>query len=274
MKQQLGSQEIKSILLDMLVFFHQFCEEHQLRYFLNSGTLLGAVRHQGFIPWDDDVDIIMPREDYEKFRRIYSPGQGKEWYVLHDYRTDATYAYPFLKMSDERTVLIPPGKDNISPMGIFIDIFPLDGMPQTSLGARVHMWGMVLLRRLAVLSSLHTGIKGRNPIKSAIVCIVKCIPLFSSPQFWNRMIDQNAVRFLLDGSRYAGNSVWGNVNCQTVRREAYASVTRLDFEGHSFYVPCGYDHYLTVCYGDYMTPPPPDKCHGIHIVDCYRKSAL
>lgn len=273
MKQQLDSQEIKKILLDILSYFHNCCQKHGLRYFLDGGTLIGAVRHKGFIPWDDDIDVIMPRDDYEKLRRLYQPETGCEHFILHDYRTDETSTYPFLKLSDERTVLIPPGKDNISPMGIFIDIFPLDGMPETRKKVLLHARWISFLRRCAVLSSLHTGVQGRHPVKSAIVYLVKHIPVFNTPRFWNNLIDKTASKYPLKDSRYAGNAVWGPVGNQLSDAKIFDSSILIDFENYRFFAVEDYNHYLTVCYGDYMTPPPPEKRFGEHIVDCYRKSA-
>ena len=270
---ELSNAEIKQVLLKELLHFHHFCEEHGLRYFLDSGTLLGAVRHKGFIPWDDDIDVAMPRPDYERLRELYPKHNTAGNYVLHDYRRNPACPYPFLKISDENTLMLVPGKDDIFPMGLFIDIFPLDGMPETGRAMRRHAKRIKFLRNLSVLSALHTGIKGRSPLKAFLVWLFKRLPHGSSPGYWNGRIERMALKYPLKGSRYVGDAVFGdtNANCQAVRAEVYEHPMPVEFEGHQLWGMEDYDQYLTVCYGDYMTPPPVERRQGIHVAKCYSK---
>ena len=269
---ELDNQEIKRVLLDTLLHFHNFCEEHGLRYSLNSGTLLGAVRHKGFIPWDDDIDVVIPRDDYERLRKIYPALNKVPHYVMHDFadpKDPGTLS--FIKVSDERTITKTPFKEDIQPMGLFVDIFPLDGMPGTENGTVRHMKRIHLLRKLAMLASLSPGVKERAAWKNIIVALWRSIPLLGKPRFWNKLVDKLAVKYPLAGSRYAGNAVAGDVYSQTVRAEVYERPALMDFEGYKLWGIKDYDHYLTVCYGDYMTPPPEDKRENGHVAKCYWK---
>ena len=116
-------QELRSIQMGVLDEVHRFCEEHGLRYFLSSGTLIGAVRHQGYIPWDDDIDIYMPRKDYEKFLASYRDERGV--YRAINPQTEAHYYYTFAKVVDQRTKMIEDETEGYE-IGVYMDIFPVD----------------------------------------------------------------------------------------------------------------------------------------------------
>ena len=127
MKKELSLEEKKKILVSILSEVHNFCDENNLKYFLPGGTLIGAVRHKGFIPWDDDIDIYMPRNDYEKFLCEFN--KESERYQVISLKTDGYYL-PFGKVIDTKTVLIE-NVDSDYKMGIYLDIFPLDNLSIT-----------------------------------------------------------------------------------------------------------------------------------------------
>ena len=122
--EEIGIDKLKQIQLDMLKDIHAFCVEHDIRYSLAFGTLLGAVRHKGYIPWDDDVDIMMPREDYNRFIRSY----GNNIYRIADMSVNPDYGLPFAKVEDVLTV-IEENVEGGSVFGIYIDVFPVDYIP-------------------------------------------------------------------------------------------------------------------------------------------------
>ena len=133
MKLELNKEEIKNIQLDILNSIHQFCSERGIRYSLAFGTLLGAVRHQGYIPWDDDLDIMMPRPDYDRFVAEY---QGThQHYVVQTYKNNESYFLSLAKVYDNRTEqIIFPTKT-----GVFVDIFPIEGLPETEVEAKQYI---------------------------------------------------------------------------------------------------------------------------------------
>lgn len=126
MKKEITMEELRAIQLDILDKIHAFCTEHGIRYSLGGGTLLGAVRHKGYIPWDDDIDIMLPRPDYERFLKEFD-GKYAELNLQH-YGNDNTCCIPFAKVYDNRTVLI----EKLQKSGIYIDVFPIDGLPEES----------------------------------------------------------------------------------------------------------------------------------------------
>src|SRR5690625_114441 len=131
----LDLEEIKQIQLSILRRVAFFCKQHDIAYFLCGGTLLGAVRHKGFIPWDDDIDIMMPRPSYEKFLKEFK----YEHLSLYHYKKTKNYGYPFIKIGEDRTVLRETFiKKNID-MGVFIDVFPIDGFPKKEKDIQNHV---------------------------------------------------------------------------------------------------------------------------------------
>ena len=116
-------QELRQIQMGILDEVHQFCEQHGLRYFLSSGTLIGAVRHRGYIPWDDDIDIYMPRQDYEQFLLTYTDAKGI--YRAINPATEPHYYYTFAKVVDQRTRMVEKETEGYE-IGVYLDIFPVD----------------------------------------------------------------------------------------------------------------------------------------------------
>ena len=125
---RISFEEAKRVELDILLHVAKFCDEHGLRYFLAYGTLIGAVRHKGFIPWDDDIDIQMPREDYEKLLELYPKENTDEKYFLLAPEMKGAH-HPYAKIIDTRTVKKELGAKKNNPLGVDIDVFPLDGQP-------------------------------------------------------------------------------------------------------------------------------------------------
>ncbi len=250
--QKLTLREMQQEELKILVFFDEFCCQHGIRYSLADGTLLGAVRHKGFIPWDDDVDVYVPREDYERLLAIYEQNDN---YRLLTFRNDPKYPYPFAKICSCRTYLEEEcSLEEYTPenMGVYIDIFPTDLLEAPD--SFLFWWKN---KRFHTLISTVTMRSRHN---------------FSFRRaFWSfllKMLDITPYQLLCAWEDFAKSAVgkscttmgapftWGGGVLDT---EMWDHLIKLEFEGHQFWAFEDYDTFLTKEYGDYMTPPPPEK---------------
>ena len=128
-RKKLNSDEVKKIELQLLLKFDELCKKHDLQYSLCGGTLLGAIRHKGFIPWDDDIDVMMPRDDFEKLLKLEKTQASDQVEKLVSWKSGKSI-YPFIKMINTKTVLKEKYLDKEYTTGVWIDIFPIDGMPE------------------------------------------------------------------------------------------------------------------------------------------------
>lgn len=259
MKRQLSLQEIKEIELSIFDEFVAFCEENKLRYFLEGGTLLGAVRHNGFIPWDDDIDVSMPRDDYEKFHALY---KDNDVFMLKSFKRDQDYIYPFMKLIRQGTVVEEKTVDNPA-YGIFIDIFPIDNAPNDRkkrelFQDRVHI----------LLNMLDYSIKSPKHISTGSK--TKC---FIANIFGTYTIQKFIEKYVTKcNSRDTGISynVVGFVNRRTyLDSRVFGGRNTVIFEGRECTAPLDVDYYLRTLYGDYMTLPSEEKRVNYHGFDAF-----
>lgn len=248
------TQELKSLLVDMLAWFHNFCEENNLRYYIVGGTMLGAVRHQGFIPWDDDVDVAMPDSDYKKLAELLTGAEGR--YVLETPETpEKDYFYSFSKIYDTKTTLIENSKYKIK-RGIYIDVFPLVGMGNTEEESLINFKKIEKINNLLI--SKVTGIrKGRSFLKNAIVAVFKFVPL-NEKKLLNKVVSAYFTEKWDDCTR-GGNPVGAWRFKEIMPREIMGTPTLYNFEGLCVYGAEQYDKYLTHLYGDWQKLPPEEK---------------
>lgn len=250
--------ELQSKLLDMLSWFHGFCEENSLRYYMIGGTMLGAYRHGGFIPWDDDIDVGMPRDDYERLEMLLSEKNNGR-YVLETPNTDAKdYFYAFSKLYDTSTTLVENTRYKLK-RGIYIDIFPLDGMGNTREEAEKNYSGVYRLHNL--LLTRVVGIrKGRKWYKNLAVTIARAVPNFilDNKKLLLRFVDK-CKKYDFDECEWGGNLVGAWRFKEIMPREILGEPTLYDFEGVKAYGVEKPDEYLTYLYGDWRKLPPIEK---------------
>jgi lipopolysaccharide cholinephosphotransferase len=250
--------ESKEIQLSILKFLKQVCLENNLKWFLGYGTLIGAIRHKGYIPWDDDIDIVMPRSDYMKFIELI---KNKERYViLNPYDYD-DYNYLFSKLVDTRTVLYEnQSKTNSPKMGVGIDIFPLDGLPENYNEIEKHFYKLSKLNSRYINSIVKMEIHGvKNKVKQIIKIpyIIYC--KLVGTKHWKKLILDSMETYHYDNSNFVGFMVSMYGIKQVFNRQIFADSVDVEFEGGKYPAPIGYEEFLTVLYGDFMKLPPENE---------------
>lgn len=274
---QISTEEIKKIELEILRNIAAFCDENGLTYYLAYGTLLGAIRHHGFIPWDDDIDIWMPRDDYEKFLKSYNSSCNDKRYKLIS-PCDENAKHTFAKVCRTDTVKIESGiRYNKDYLGIDVDIFPLDGQPEEQGEYQRYYNKKMKFYKIHSYMLLETSI-ARNRLKANIFNIIRSpfLPFEKSIVKWvkdktaelNKLYDYN-------NSQYVGStdSVY-NVKNDRYLKKCFDEKIKVKFEGDYFYAPKGYDEILTLRYGDYMKLPPIEKRVTHHQNNCYWKNSM
>ena len=268
----LSLEEIQKISLEILLQVTDLCEKLKLRYFLAWGTLIGAIRHKGFIPWDDDVDIWVPRADYEKFVQYCIDNKKKiKPFELHHYKTNKKYIYPIARFSDSRYTI----KYNIAKdygLGTFVDVYPLDNYDETDKKQKkiIHKYEKII-STCGNKTMVKKGNLLRNILKYPYYKMVVCRYASSL----DKMIAKMDTVCQKNNNRQTNRFsclVW---NCE---RRYYKNEwlygkgkKSLKFNGTLFRVPYDYDRILREIYGDYMVLPPVEEQVGHHDYVAYKK---
>jgi lipopolysaccharide cholinephosphotransferase len=270
---KIGLEEQKRIQLEMLVDFDRFCTEHQLRYYLHCGTLLGAVRHQGYIPWDDDIDVSMPRWDYEQFIRLYNEQRVNPDYEVISFLQNPDFYLPFAKLIHRRTQLAE-AVDSDLKLGIYLDIFPLDNMGDTKEEAKRLFDEVYVLRQKLIVQNLKL-IKERSLYKNIAIFFMKLFAGKNKRRGLIRQIDEKCRKYESEkiGRYIAVNCAANYGEKEIMPGEWYEDYIVVPFEEYRFRIPAGYDGNLKQFYGDYMKLPPEEKRKSHHVYDAEWKDA-
>lgn len=241
----------KQIELDILKYIDLFCRKHSLQYMLTAGTLLGAVRHKGFIPWDDDIDLMMPRNDYEKLFMLFNKEASGTNYRLISYR-DKSSIYPFFKIVATNTVVIEDFVDPQYKTGVWIDIFPIDGVNNK----RIYDYAKkaAFKHNVAASNAANATTNFRRIFKQFLKVLLRA----SDPYKIASDLDRAASKTPIEPGNNIAIVVWGYGPQEEMPYEFLES-KEFEFEGNSFYGPVLYESYLTQIYGDYMVLPPKDE---------------
>lgn len=260
--------EHKRLMLEILDAFASFCDEYSLKYYLDAGTLLGAVRHKGFIPWDNDMDICLMRPDYDRMVELLKQRDFKlNDHIILEQPEDSLFC--FCKLSDIRTRLIEYPDTWPVDCYVYIDVFPKDGLEDLSIKTKTvckiseicglfHWFGK---------HSIPYWINKKHGPKKWVAMIGSFLIKDKNRAYrlQQKIIRKYANRHPLEQCEYANTLVNGEYH-RICHRSCFDERVLLDFEGYQFYAPKGYDEWLRVLYGDnYMTPPPPEK-QGVHDV--------
>lgn len=248
-------KEVQKHQLDMLIELDRICKKYNIKYFISSGTLLGAVRHKGFIPWDDDADVDMLRSDYNKFLKVAQKELGDK-YFLQTIETDENYGYMFAKIRENNTVFLEKlTKDIDINNGIFIDVFPIDNYKK-SFSAALLMNHTIFLR-LILLEKKKYYLRDKSLIRNLGVDILKIIALFFSKEKVFEKIKKNQIKYNNIKTEYVADWNCMNIFKRVLKKDIYKKRKLYDFENIKLYGHKDYDTYLKYYYNDYMTPTPP-----------------
>lgn len=242
--------------LEMMIEVDRICRKYHIPYSLDGGTLLGAIRHNGFIPWDDDADIIMLRRDYEKFCKACKKELDTERFFLQDYRTDKHYLWGFAKMRRNNTTFLREGQEHVKcHTGVCIDIFYCDNVPDGFFLRRLHFFCCFCIRKGQYS---HVGQKTEKSFFLRIwYFLLSKIPR----DFWFWLLELLAKKTNRRRTRLVRHMTFPlPKRCRYgLPRKLFDEYIDKDFEGHSFKVFKKYDKHLRLMYGDYMTLPPPNE---------------
>ena len=244
-------KKLRLVQLQILDRIVQICQDYHLRYCLCAGTCLGAIRHKGYIPWDDDIDVMMPREDFTKFTEITSSENDPDFFLDY-YITNPSYGRNFAKYCKKNTLFIEP---NGLPQSIYVDVFIQDKVPGPEFVAKSFL--PAFIHKLDAITTVRReGLKGRNNKTRIVFWLTKWIPIKRIFKWETRLMTRyeysDAQYYINYGSAY-------NLVKETIPICEVEPYEQKVFEGKLYNVPRNWDLYLSSIYGDYMTPPPIEK---------------
>ncbi len=243
-------------LLEMLIEIDRICRKYGIKYSLDGGTLLGAVRHGGFIPWDDDIDVIMRREEYQKFYRACRKDLDRSRFFLQEYRTDPHYRFGYEKMRRLDTEFVRLGQEHVkSRGGIFVDIFVVDNVPDGFFIRRLHLFACYVIRKLlyAQLGMENADSLFLRKWYGLLYRAVPCDAVFHWRNRIARWCNKRRTRLVRHMTYPYVRSRYG------MPGECFDEMMDMQFEGYTFRAFCKYDKYLSALYGDYMKLPPKEQ---------------
>lgn len=267
---RMSLQEIQQCELELMKEFDSAARKNGLRYSLCAGTLLGAVRHRGFIPWDDDIDITMSRPDFDKLIRLNRQGGLFPSFIRLSCLEDGTLDSPYIKLFDTRTSIIEHNFTQKDVQSLWIDIFPVDGLPENEEEIRRIYRIAMPLSRMNVVSVVNSGY-GKN----RLIIFLKNTLIKPAARLIGRRNIALMQKKLALSHPYETYPKCGMVSWaydgpgQALTKEEYEDLIELQFEGCSFTAFRAWDKYLTGVFGDYMTLPPEDE-RPTHDLEAYK----
>jgi len=262
--------ELKKIQLNILLSFHQFCTENNIKYSLAAGTLIGAIRHKGFIPWDDDIDVYLMRNEYNKLISLY-PDVYQNNYSLITIEREEKWHRSFGKLYDNRTIEIENTRNRYEGIGIGIDVFPIDEVPDDMSEWERYEKKRRFLRNMMSLKALKYS-KSRSLSKNLLIIVGQLLLCPFSFACLAKKMDKHAQLHNGKGYIHVYENCLGVYNSRHPwLKEDIEEVMDANFEGNIVKIMQGYDDYLKTVYGDYMKLPPKEKQVTHHSFKAYWK---
>lgn len=268
---EIYTEEMKSRLLLIAEYVDKICQENGLTLFMSGGTLLGAVRHKGFIPWDDDIDMYLSRPDYDKLIEIFRAQGNSGKYKLLSHELDNNYLYPFAKLIDTDTILIESGGDAGVEMGLFVDIFPIDGLGNSIKQAKKQMKKCNKWITLNLSLLVKPWRKNRSFIKNFAIACLKVVAKIYGAKYIHKKMKMLVMSLPYEESEYVGEFI-DEIGDKRImlKKEMFEDYELMDFENLKLKAPKNWDKFLRQFYGDYMQLPPEEKrvlTHGYKLYD-------
>lgn len=254
---KIKTKEIQKLELDMLIELDKFCKKNKINYFLGCGTLAGAILEKGFFPWDDDIDVLMKRSDYEKFIKLYK----NDKYNLMTCHKNKDYYYPYAKLIDNNTTLYEC-KNKIEGYGIFIDIFPLD-----TASNRIYLFFIKILM-LIMMSTWGCYLDDKNIFIKIIYKILSIITYIFPRNFFAKLMDNICKRNNKDKYNLMGVICFHKYKREIMDKDIFKNKIKVTFEGYKFTTMKEYHKYLNNLYIDYNID---NSDHGHKHFDAYWK---
>lgn len=266
---KIDNNEHKEILLNIFDFLIEVCKKHKILYFISSGTLLGAVRHKGFIPWDDDIDVMMPREDYTRFVSVI-----KKYNTIYEIFTpegSKNYLYTYAKLCLKNSLLIEFPKGIRINSKIYIDIFPMDYLPENNDNSE-KMYRLIKKYALANFNFRfyrNFNFLETNLVKKIYFHFKKKIYGFFPNDHYIIKIQNVLKNFKVENPKFIGMVIAGYGHREKMKIQLFQESTFLEFEGRLCNSPKFYDVYLSNLYGDYLKLPSIENQRKTHDNEAY-----
>ena len=258
---EINIDEVKEIQLDILAAVDEFCSKNGIRYSLSSGTLIGAVRHNGYIPWDDDIDIMMPRADYDRFINIFNGSYKHLTLIAPEHNLE--YYAPYANVFDNRTLLTEGDNGHRGfNIGIKIDVFPIDYVSEDLKRYNKELSITKYINYILYIKRLKNPLRNNKGLSHFVTLLIEKMICFWLPyRFLQKIIILIANNKKYQGSSYVDNVVFNVYTSKSPRFNSLImdSYTRINFEGYKFNIVTNYDEVLTKMYGDYMQLPPEEE---------------
>lgn len=253
---QISLEELRRTEIEILDVVTKFCDEHDIKYCIAYGTLLGAIRHKGFIPWDDDIDLVMLRPDYDRFLKLFNENSTR--YQAHSIENDPNFYKPFAKVMNTDTVLYDHGKKGVKS-SISIDVFPYDNAPDDDMA----------IKKMFARRDFHVGNNFRRAFDIFLIpplgnvfrrfCVYSlriAFRVFPKYYFVRKIVENARLCISEDTKRVA---CFAGYYDAVFDRNMFNDLIYVEFEGKNYKAPAAYDKYLRAVYGDYMQLPPVEK---------------
>lgn len=265
--EEVSLAEIRNIELQILKDFAAYCDEHDLKYVLAGGTLLGAIRHQGFIPWDDDIDVLMPRPDYERFQELTQGKYGD--YTVRSIETHPElHTRPFIRVVNDNYMTQLKTLPKYLPP--WIDVFPMDGLPEKMSECRKY-FKKAYKYKWIIRRSWAPYEWGKKKIRTFLKMIAFAPLRLIGHNYFLKKLQNYGKQLKYEDCKYVGCIVAGGHGVkERVPRESFDRRFKVKFEGYDFWAPEGYDLYLSNLYGANYMGLPGMKARAIHVIKCWK----